>query len=156
MRCCPSCAPAIRSACRETRELCCFKLHRGLVRCIVVSERTSRRPQFHVFILSYLSLSCCNHPPSVPNSRQRHLSPTLCNARAPHTGQAFNNSETLKLLASIELACYRSEQATADPKMHTKLRRRIERMVKEDRRRRHKRKREEEAMTEAFSRQMIV
>ncbi|TDL28531.1 hypothetical protein BD410DRAFT_781052 [Rickenella mellea] len=68
---------------------------------------------------------------------------------------AMNNSETLKLLASIELACYRSRQVVADPKQHSKLRRRIERLIKDDRRKRHKRRRDEEAMIEAFGKQQI-
>ena len=71
------------------------------------------------------------------------------------TFQTTNNSETLKLLASIELACYRSRQALSDPKTHTKVRRRIERVIKEDRRRRHRRRREEDAMVEAFGRQHL-
>lgn len=69
--------------------------------------------------------------------------------------QAMNNSETLKLLASIELACYKCRQALADPKQHSKLRRRIERVIKDDRRKRHKRRREEDAMVEAFGKQEI-
>lgn len=68
----------------------------------------------------------------------------------------MNNSETLRLLASIELACYRSRQAMSDPKMHSKMRRRIERVIKEDRRRRHRRRRDEDAMVEAFGKQTIA
>jgi len=66
-----------------------------------------------------------------------------------------NNSETLKLLASIELACYKCRQALADPKTHMKGRRRIERIIKEDRRRRHRRRREEDSMVEAFGRTQL-
>ena len=67
----------------------------------------------------------------------------------------MSNSETLKLLASIELACYRCRQAVADPKQHSKLRRRIERIIKEDRKRRHRRRRDEAAMVEAFEKQQL-
>lgn len=62
----------------------------------------------------------------------------------------MNNAETLKLLASIELACYKCRQALSDPKLHSKMRRRIERVIKDDRRRRHRRRRDEDAMVEAF------
>lgn len=62
----------------------------------------------------------------------------------------MNNAETLRLLASIELACYRCRQALSDPKMHSKMRRRIERVIKEDRRRRHRRRRDEQDMVDAF------
>lgn len=68
---------------------------------------------------------------------------------------ALNNSETLRLLASIELACYKCKQAMADPRMHTKSRRRIERVIKDDRRRRHRRRKDQEAMIDAFSKQTI-
>jgi len=64
----------------------------------------------------------------------------------------MNNSETLRLLASIELACYRCKQALVDPRLHTKVRRRIERVIKDDRRRRHRRRKDQEAMVDAFSR----
>ncbi|KAL4069670.1 hypothetical protein V8B97DRAFT_1918165 [Scleroderma yunnanense] len=68
---------------------------------------------------------------------------------------ALNNSETLRLLASIELACYRCSLAVIDPRTHAKIRRRIERIVKEDRRRRHKRRKDHDAMIDAFSRQNL-
>lgn len=64
--------------------------------------------------------------------------------------QAVNNSETLRLLASIELACYRCRLAVVDPRNHTKSRRRIERVIKEDRRRRHRRRKDQDAMIDAF------
>ena len=67
----------------------------------------------------------------------------------------MNNSETLKLLATVELACYKCRQALADPKSHGKMRRRIERIIREDRRRRHRRRREEEAMVSAFEKQHL-
>ncbi|KAH7883519.1 hypothetical protein F5I97DRAFT_2041287 [Phlebopus sp. FC_14] len=68
---------------------------------------------------------------------------------------ALNNSETLRLLASIELACYRCRLAVVDPRSHAKTRRRIERMIKDDRRRRHKRRKDQDAMIDAFSRQNL-
>jgi len=64
---------------------------------------------------------------------------------------ALNNSETLRLLASIELACYRCKQATADPRLHSKARRKIERQIKDDRRKRHRRRKDQEAMIDAFA-----
>lgn len=64
--------------------------------------------------------------------------------------QALNNTETLRLLASIELACYRCRLAVGDPRTHTKSRRRIERVIKEDRRRRHRRRKDQDAMIDAF------
>ncbi|KAJ7071100.1 hypothetical protein C8F01DRAFT_1109108 [Mycena amicta] len=63
---------------------------------------------------------------------------------------ALNNSETLRLLASIELACYKCKQALADPRMHSKGRRRIERVIKDDRRRRHRRRKAHDELIDAF------
>jgi len=68
---------------------------------------------------------------------------------------ALNNSETLRLLASIELACYRCKQALADPRLHTKSRRKIERVIKDDRRRRHRRRKDQESMIDAFAKQNL-
>ncbi|KAJ3535254.1 hypothetical protein NMY22_g6570 [Coprinellus aureogranulatus] len=68
---------------------------------------------------------------------------------------ALNNSETLRLLACIELACYRCKQAIADPRNHVKTRRRIERVIKDDRRRRHRRRKDQEAMIDAFAKQTL-
>lgn len=68
---------------------------------------------------------------------------------------ALNNSETLRLLASVELACYRCSLAVIDPRTHSKIRRRIERTIKEDRRRRHRRRKDHDAMIDAFSRQHL-
>lgn len=68
----------------------------------------------------------------------------------------LNNSETLKLLASVELACYRCGLALANPTLHNKVRRRIEKIVKEDRRRRHRRRREDDELVTAFDRQTIT
>lgn len=68
---------------------------------------------------------------------------------------AMNNSDTLRLLASIELACYRCKQALMDPRLHSKARRRIERVIKDDRRRRHRRRKDQDAMVDAFARQTL-
>ncbi|PFH50810.1 hypothetical protein AMATHDRAFT_75384 [Amanita thiersii Skay4041] len=68
---------------------------------------------------------------------------------------ALNNSETLRLLASIELACYKCKQALSDPRLHNKARRRIERVIKDDRRRRHRRRKDQDAMIDAFARQTL-
>jgi len=68
---------------------------------------------------------------------------------------ALNNAETLRLLASIELACYRAKQALIDPRIHTKARRRVERVIKDDRRRRHRRRKDQEAMIDAFANQQL-
>ena len=69
--------------------------------------------------------------------------------------QALNNSETLRLLASVELACYKCKQALADPRLHNKSRRRIERIIKDDRRRRHRRRKDQDAMVDAFAKQNL-
>jgi len=69
----------------------------------------------------------------------------------PRSPQALNNSETLRLLASIELACYKCKQAVGDPRMHSKIRRRIAHVIKDDRRKRHKRRRDQDALVDAFS-----
>jgi len=68
---------------------------------------------------------------------------------------ALNNSDTLRLLASIELACYRCRLALIDPRNHTKTRRRIERIIKDDKRKRHKRRKDQDAMVDSFSRQNL-
>lgn len=70
--------------------------------------------------------------------------------------QALNNSETLRLLASIELACYRCKQALVDPRTHVKSRRKIERIIKDDRRKRHRRRKDQDAMIDAFSKQTLT
>ncbi|KZW00637.1 hypothetical protein EXIGLDRAFT_720872 [Exidia glandulosa HHB12029] len=69
---------------------------------------------------------------------------------------AVNNSDALKLLASIELACYRCKQAILDPGRYNKSRRRIEKVVREDRRKRHNNKREEDELATAFGQQTIA
>jgi serine/threonine-protein kinase RIO1 len=67
----------------------------------------------------------------------------------------MNNSDTLRLLASIELACYRCKQALLDPRLHTKSRRKIERVIKDDRRKRHRRRKDQDSMIDAFARQSL-
>ena len=67
----------------------------------------------------------------------------------------MNNAETLRLLASIELACYKSKQALMDPRTHSKARRRIEKVIKEDRRKRHRRRKDQDALIDAFARQNL-
>jgi len=66
---------------------------------------------------------------------------------------ALNSSETLRLLACIELACYRCKQAVADPRSHHRSRRRIERVIKDDRRKRHRRRQDQDTMIDLFSKQ---
>ncbi|ESK97897.1 hypothetical protein Moror_17179 [Moniliophthora roreri MCA 2997] len=68
---------------------------------------------------------------------------------------ALNNSETLRLLASIELACYKCKNVLMDPRTAGRSRRKIERIIKEDRRRRHKRRKEQEALVDAFAKQNL-
>lgn len=69
--------------------------------------------------------------------------------------QALNNSETLRLLASIELACYRCKSAVVDPRLHLKLRRKIDKVIKDDRRKRHRRRKDQDAMVDMFAKQHI-
>jgi hypothetical protein len=87
---------------------------------------------------------------SIYSPKSGHLSIIICILM-----QALNNSETLRLLASIELACYKCKQAIGDPRQHSKVRRRIERLIKDDRRRRHRRRKDQEAMIDAFAKQNI-
>ena len=70
----------------------------------------------------------------------------------PRTSQALNNSETLRLLASIELACYKCKQAVGDPRTHSRIRRKVAHIIKEDRRKRHKRRRDQDALVDALAR----
>jgi hypothetical protein len=68
---------------------------------------------------------------------------------------ALNNTETIRLLASIELACYKCKSVT-DPRSQGKSRRKIERLIKDDRRKRHRRRKDQEAMIDAFARQNLT
>ena len=74
-----------------------------------------------------------------------------------HSGpyQALNNSETLRLLATIELACHKFRETHLDPHLHSKTRRRIERLIKDDRRKRHRRRKDQDAMVDAFAKQTL-
>lgn len=42
-----------------------------------------------------------------------------------------------------------------DPRTHNKSRRRIERLIKDDRRKRHRRRKDQEAMIDAFAKQNL-
>ncbi|VDB86529.1 unnamed protein product [Peniophora sp. CBMAI 1063] len=68
---------------------------------------------------------------------------------------ALNSSDTLKLLSCIQVCCHPSKLAVIDPNGHHKLQKRVERLIKEDRRKRHKRRKEADSMVEAFSRTTI-
>ncbi|KAF9076208.1 hypothetical protein BDP27DRAFT_1314063 [Rhodocollybia butyracea] len=68
---------------------------------------------------------------------------------------ALNNSETLRLLASIELACYKCKNALTDPRRAGRDRKKIEKIIKEDRRRRHRRRKDQEALIDAFAKSNI-
>ncbi|EIW86787.1 hypothetical protein CONPUDRAFT_115489 [Coniophora puteana RWD-64-598 SS2] len=69
---------------------------------------------------------------------------------------ALNNSDTLRLMASIELACYKCKLSLVDPRSHTRNRRRIERVIKDDRRKRHRRRKDQDAMIDAFSKHNLA
>jgi hypothetical protein len=43
-----------------------------------------------------------------------------------------------------------------DPRLHSKTRRRIERVIKDDRRRRHRRRKDAESMVDLFSKQTLL
>ena len=62
--------------------------------------------------------------------------------------QALNNSETLRLLAIIELSCYTCKHTAETGASHM---RRISRLIKDDRRKRHKRRKDQDAMVAAFA-----
>ncbi|KAH8099404.1 hypothetical protein BXZ70DRAFT_298006 [Cristinia sonorae] len=64
---------------------------------------------------------------------------------------ALNNSETLRLLAIIELSCYSCKQVVNDPQIQNSYRRRIARAIKDDRRKRHKRRKDADSMVAAFA-----
>ncbi|TCD69906.1 hypothetical protein EIP91_005730 [Steccherinum ochraceum] len=64
---------------------------------------------------------------------------------------ALNNSETLRLLAIIELSCYTCKQVVNDPQIQHSYRRRIARVIKDDRRKRHKRRKDADSMVAAFA-----
>ncbi|CAL1695613.1 unnamed protein product [Somion occarium] len=69
---------------------------------------------------------------------------------------ALNNSETLRLLALIELCCTSCKHFNTDPHIQNMYRRRVARAIKDDRRKRHKRRKDQEAMISAFARTALV
>lgn len=69
--------------------------------------------------------------------------------------KASNNSDTIRLLASIELACYKCKNALTDTRKAGKDRKKIDRIIKEDRRRRHRRRKDQEALIDAFAKSNI-
>ncbi|KZT72810.1 hypothetical protein DAEQUDRAFT_704490 [Daedalea quercina L-15889] len=64
---------------------------------------------------------------------------------------AQNNSETLRLLGSIELTCD-SRRFTSNAPQQSAHRRLIARMIKDDRRKRHRRRKETDSLVAAFER----
>lgn len=68
---------------------------------------------------------------------------------------SLNNSETLRLLTIIELACPYCTKTSHDQRPHTKGQRRVERVIKDDRRKRHKRRKEADAMVDLFAKQTL-
>ncbi|KAI0094815.1 hypothetical protein BDY19DRAFT_44575 [Irpex rosettiformis] len=65
---------------------------------------------------------------------------------------ALNNSETLRLLAIIEVSCYSCKHTIMNPELLNSHRKRIARVIKDDRRKRHKRRKDQDAMIDAFAR----
>ena len=68
------------------------------------------------------------------------------------SSKALNNSETLRLLAIIELSCYSSKHSSNNAEIQHSHMRRVARVIKDDRRKRHKRRKDQEAMVAAFER----
>ncbi|KAI0695153.1 hypothetical protein BC835DRAFT_1415036 [Cytidiella melzeri] len=64
---------------------------------------------------------------------------------------ALNNSETLRLLAIIEVSCYSCKHTLSNPELLNSHRKRIARVIKDDRRKRHKRRKDQDAMIDAFA-----
>jgi hypothetical protein len=69
--------------------------------------------------------------------------------------KALNNSETLRLLAIIELSCYSTKHSGGAEIQHSHMRR-IARVIKDDRRKRHKRRKDQDAMVTAFERTKLA
>ncbi|KAK7694759.1 hypothetical protein QCA50_001947 [Cerrena zonata] len=63
---------------------------------------------------------------------------------------ALNNSETLRLLAIIELSCTTTKHFNTDPHVQNSTKRRIARLIRDDRKKRHKRRKDQDAMIAAF------
>jgi len=68
---------------------------------------------------------------------------------------ASNSSDTVRLLASIELACYKCKNALTDSRKAGRDRRKIDRIIKEDRRRRHRRRKDQDLLIDAFAKSNI-
>jgi hypothetical protein len=68
--------------------------------------------------------------------------------------QALNNTETLRLLTIIELACPYSGKSSSIELQRPKQRR-VDRIIKDDRRRRHKRRKDADALVDAFARSTL-
>ena len=54
-------------------------------------------------------------------------------------------------MAIIELSCYSCKHTVANPDLFNSHRKRIARIVKDDRRKRHKRRKDQDAMIDAFA-----
>jgi hypothetical protein len=79
-----------------------------------------------------------------------HLSPSL-SFRAHCDSQALNNTETLRLLTIVELACPYCTKALDPHRMSSKTQRRIDRVIKDDRRKRHRRRKEADEVVNMFA-----
>lgn len=99
----------------------------------------------------------CSPTPTSPSASVSSMHPLIVPPNPlPTPVQALNHAETVRLLASIELAAYACKQAMADPALHSAIRRRIARVIKDDRRRRHKRRKDQDSMVAAFARTGLV
>ena len=65
--------------------------------------------------------------------------------------QALNNADTLRLFAIFEVSCVTCGKGSSHDKTNVH-RRRIARLIRDDKKRRHKRRREQDAMIDAFAR----
>ena len=84
--------------------------------------------------------------PTATEADQLTLSPSSL-----YTSQALNNADTLRLLAIFEVSCVTCGKSNVHDKSNVH-RRRIARLIREDKKRRHKRRREEDSMIAAFAR----
>lgn len=108
---------------------------------------------------NFVVIGCVEHGRVISwslNVCQSHKCHSKCSTYSlpSATNQALNNAETIRLLASIELACYKCK-SISDPRSQGKSRRKIERLIKDDRRKRHRRRKDQEAMIDAFARQNL-
>ncbi|KAJ3552073.1 hypothetical protein NM688_g4349 [Phlebia brevispora] len=65
---------------------------------------------------------------------------------------ALNSAETLRLLALLELSCMLCGKSNLSDSQQAIHRRRIARLIREDKKRRHKRRKDQDAMVAAFAR----